>query len=213
MYSYHSATVESDSGKKLSDGVIISFAFDQMSIHLNNTDEIKINETLIINIFTKTDGCIIYNGIAKALYNNALTIDCVIFIEEKQRRKNHRMTVSIPLHVKRINRGNKNTFNLQKPILMKARDISINGILLESTLDIPDDIHFNIDLPLKNMTLNIVTDTVRKYVKDNKFYYGCTFTLQTEEELNFLRNFINNNYIYQVKNKNPKIKLYPTIRN
>ena len=39
------------------------------------------------------------------------------------------------------------------------------------------------------------------------------FTLQTEEELNFLRNFINNNYIYQVKNKNPKIKLYPTIRN
>lgn len=213
MYSYHSATVESDSGKKLSDGVIISFAFDQMSIHLNNTDEIKINETLIINIFTKTNGCIIYNGIAKALYNNALTIDCVIFIEEKQRRKNHRMTVSIPLHVKRINRGNKNTFNLQKPILMKARDISINGILLESTLDIPDDIHFNIDLPLKNMTLNIVTDTVRKYVKDNKFYYGCTFTLQTEEELNFLRNFINNNYIYQVKNKNPKIKLYPTIRN
>lgn len=213
MYSYHSATVESDSGKKLSYGVIISFAFDQMSIHLNNTDEIKINETLIINIFTKTNGCIIYNGIAKALYNNALTIDCVIFIEEKQRRKNHRMTVSIPLHVKRINRGNKNTFNLQKPILMKARDISINGILLESTLDIPDDIHFNIDLPLKNMTLNIVTDTVRKYVKDNKFYYGCTFTLQTEEELNFLRNFINNNYIYQVKNKNPKIKLYPTIRN
>lgn len=213
MYSYHSATVESDSGKKLSDGVIISFAFDQMSIHLNNTDEIKINETLIINIFTKTNGCIIYKGIAKALYNNALTIDCVIFIEEKQRRKNHRMTVSIHLHVKRINRGNKNTFNLQKPILMKARDISINGILLESTLDIPDDIHFNIDLPLKNMTLNIVTDTVRKYVKDNKFYYGCTFTLQTEEELNFLRNFINNNYIYQVKNKNPKIKLYPTIRN
>ena len=213
MYSYHSATVESDSGKKLSDGVIISFAFDQMSIHLNNTDEIKINETLIINIFTKTNGCIIYKVIAKALYNNALTIDCVIFIEEKQRRKNHRMTVSIPLHVKRINRGNKNTFNLQKPILMKARDISINGILLESTLDIPDDIHFNIDLPLKNMTLNIVTDTVRKYVKDNKFYYGCTFTLQTEEELNFLRNFINNNYIYQVKNKNPKIKLYPTIRN
>ena len=213
MYSYHSATVESDSGKKLSDGVIISFAFDQMSIHLNNTDEIKINETLIINIFTKTNGWIIYKGIAKALYNNALTIDCVIFIEEKQRRKNHRMTVSIPLHVKRINRGNKNTFNLQKPILMKARDISINGILLESTLDIPDDIHFNIDLPLKNMTLNIVTDTVRKYVKDNKFYYGCTFTLQTEEELNFLRNFINNNYIYQVKNKNPKIKLYPTIRN
>lgn len=123
------------------------------------------------------------------------------------------MTVSIPLHVKRINRGNKNTFNLQKPILMKARDISINGILLESTLDIPNDINFNIDLPLKNMTLNIVTDTVRKYVKDNKFYYGCTFTLQTEEELNFLRNFINNNYIYQVKNKNPKIKLYPTIRN
>ena len=213
MYSYHSATVESDSGKKLSDGVIISFAFDQMSIHLNNTDEIKINETLIINILTKTNGCIIYKGIAKALYNNALTIDCVIFIEEKQRRKNHRMTVSIPLHVKRINRGNKNTFNLQKPILMKARDISINGILLESTLDIPDDIHFNIDLPLKNITLNIVTDTVRKYVKDNKFYYGCTFTLQTEEELNFLRNFINNNYIYQVKNKNPKIKLYPTIRN
>ena len=42
MYSYHSATVESDSGKKLSDGVIISFAFDQMSIHLNNTDKIKI---------------------------------------------------------------------------------------------------------------------------------------------------------------------------
>ena len=213
MYSYHSATVESDSGNKLSDGVIVSFAFDQMSIHLNNTDKIKINETLIINIFTKTNGCIIYKGIAKALYNNALTIDCVIFMEEKQRRKNHRMTVSIPLHVKRINRGNKNTFNLQKPILMKARDISINGILLESTLDIPDDIHFNIDLPLKNMTLNIVTDTVRKYVKDNKFYYGGTFTLQTEEELNFLRNFINNNYIYQVKNKNPKIKLYPTIRN
>lgn len=213
MYSYHSATVESDSGNKLSDGVIVSFACDQMSIHLNNTDKIKINETLIIKIFTKTNGCIIYKGIAKALYNNALTIDCVIFIEEKQRRKNHRMTVSIPLHVKRINRGNKNTFNLQKPILMKARDISINGILLESTLDIPDDIHFNIDLPLKNMTLNIVTDTVRKYVKDNKFYYGCTFTLQTEEELNFLRNFINNNYIYQVKNKNPKIKLYPTIRN
>lgn len=213
MYSYHSATVESDSGNKLSDGVIVSFACDQMSIHLNNTDKIKINETLIINIFTKTNGCIIYKGIAKALYNNALTIDCVIFIEEKQRRKNHRMTVSIPLHVKRINRGNKNTFNLQKPILMKARDISINGILLESTLDIPDDIHFNIDLPLNNMTLNIVTDTVRKYVKDNKFYYGCTFTLQTEEELNFLRNFINNNYIYQVKNKNPKIKLYPTIRN
>lgn len=213
MYSYHSATVESDSGNNLSDGVIVSFACDQMSIHLNNTDKIKINETLIINIFTKTNGCIIYKGIAKGLYNNALTIDCVIFIEEKQRRKNHRMTVSIPLHVKRINRGNKNTFNLQKPILMKARDISINGILLESTLDIPDDIHFNIDLPLKNMTLNIVTDTVRKYVKDNKFYYGCTFTLQTEEELNFLRNFINNNYIYQVKNKNPKIKLYPTIRN
>ena len=213
MYSYHSATVESDSGNKLSDGVIVSFACDQMSIHLNNTDKIKINETLIINIFTKTNGCIIYKGIAKALYNNALTIDCVIFIEEKQRRKNHRMTVSIPLHVKRINRGNKNTFNLQKPILMKARDISINGILLESTLDIPDDIHFNIDLPLNNMTLNIVTDTVRKYVKDNKFYYGCTFTLQTEEELNFLRNFINDNYIYQVKNKNPKIKLYPTIRN
>ena len=181
MYSYHSATVESDSGKKLSDGVIVSFACDQMSIHLNNTDKIKINKTLIINIFTKTNGCIIYKGIAKALYNNALTIDCVIFIEEKQRRKNHRMTVSIPLHVKRINRGNKNTFNLQKPILMKARDISINGILLESTLDIPDDIHFNIDLPLKNMTLNIVTDTVRKYVKE-------------------------------VKNKNPKIKLYPTIR-
>ena len=213
MYSYHSATVESDSGNKLSDGVIVSFACDQMSIHLNNTDKIKINETLIINIFTKTNGCIIYKGIAKALYNNALTIDCVIFIEEKQRRKNHRMTVSIPLHVKRINRGNKNTFNLQKPILMKARDISINGILLESTLDIPDDIHFNIDLPLKNMTLNIVTDTVRKYVKDNKFYYGCTFTLQTEEELNFLHNFINNNYIHQVKNRNPKIKLYPTIRN
>ena len=181
MYSYHSATVESDSGNKLSDGVIVSFAFDQMSIHLNNTDKIKINETVIINIFTKTNGCIIYKGIAKALYNNALTIDCVIFMEEKQRRKNHRMIISIPLHVKHINRGSKNTFNLQKPILMKARDISINGILLESTLDIPDDVHFNIDLPLKNMTLNIVTDTVRKYVKDTKFYYGCTFTLQTEE--------------------------------
>lgn len=213
MYSYHSAIVESDDGKKLSDGVIVSFASDQMAIHLSNIDEIKINDTLIINIFAKTNGCIIYKGIAKNISNNALTVDCVIFMEEIQRRKNHRMTISIPLHVKRIKRGNESTFNLEKPILMKARDISINGILLESTLDIPNDIHFTIDLPLKNMTLNIVTDTVRKYVKDTKFYYGCTFTLKTEEELNFLRNFINDNYIYQVKNKNPQKKLYPTIRN
>lgn len=213
MYSYHSVTVESDTGKKLSDGVIVSFASDQMAIHLSNINEIKINATLIVNIFTKTNGCIIYKGIAKAISNNALIIDCAIFIEEKQRRKNHRMTISIPLQVKQINRGSENFLNLDKPILMKARDISINGILLESPLDIPNDIHFTIDLPLKNITLNIVTDTVRKYVKDDKFYYGCTFTLKKEEDFNFLRNFINTNYIYQVKNKNPQRKLYPTIRN
>ena len=213
MYSYHSATVESDNGKKLSDGVIVSFTSDQMAIHLSNINEIKINDTLIINIFNKTNGCIIYKGIAKNISNNAIIVDCVIFMEEKQRRKNHRITISIPLHVKRINRDNESAFNLEKPILMKARDISINGILLESTLDIPHDIHFTIDLPLKNMTLNIVTDTVRKYVKDAKFYYGCTFTLKTEQELNFLRNFINDNYIYQIKNKNPQTKFYPTIRN
>lgn len=213
MYSYQSATIESESGVKISDGVILSFACDQMTIHLDEIDNIKQNDIILINIFNRTNGYIIYKGIAKAFTNNTLTIDCVVFIKEIQRRKNHRMTISIPLHVNKINRDNQNCVNLDKPILMKARDISINGILLESPLDIPNDIHFTIELPLKNTILNIVTDTVRKYENNSLFYYGCTFTLKTEEELNFLRNFINDNYIYQVKNKNPKSRLYPNIRN
>lgn len=209
MYSYHSTTIESESGCKLCDGVVLSFASDQMTIHLAEIEKININDIILINIFTKTNGCIIYKGIAKIISGNNLTVDCVIFLEEKQRRKNHRMSISVPLHVTRIKKHNANPLELDKPILMKARDISINGILLESPLDIPDNIHFNINLPLQSMILNIVTDTVRKYQKNDLFYYGCTFILKNEDEHIFLRKFINDNYIYQVKNKNPNMKLYP----
>ena len=208
MYEYHSVVIESLEKNIVTEGIITSFKNNYLVVLNDEITELSINDKVSINIFNKMHGCMNYEGFVKSIKDNTIDIDSLIFIQETQRRKHPRITTSISLNVNKIIKNSNEEIALSKPILMKAKNISIDGILLESFLDIPENVHFNINFPLDGKSIDLLTTTRRKYQENNMHYYGCSFDLMDIEQNEFLRKFIYQNYLHQIRHKNPNFSFY-----
>lgn len=208
MYEYNTASIESGLGDRKIHGVVKSFFNDILSIQLSDECNFDLGETLTIRIYDKLNGYSIYSGIIKEYSNRVITLHCVVLDNTVQRRKSKRLLVSTPTNINKIMINKKKLLELDKTILMKAKDISSTGILLESPLDLPENINFLIDLTIENYTVKLNTTTMRKYKKNNLYYYGCTFSVENEIQHSILIKYINNRYINQIRNQSSNIPCY-----
>lgn len=134
---------------------------------------------------------------------NSVTVELKI-----KQRQAKRVLLSYPTNIKSIIIARKKLLQLNNQFFMKAKDISLSGILLESPLDIPMSTNFIINLRIDNSYIILKTTTIRKYIKDNLYYYGCTFSLNSKEDQNLLLYFINKNHKNDIKTEASKISYY-----
>lgn len=208
MYEYSSASIESNIGNKNTHCVIKSFFNDIMAIQVFEDCTFDIGDKLTIKIFDKLKGYCTYTGNIKSISNNIITLHCVVLDNTIQRRKSKRLLMSTPTNINKIVINKKKLLNLDKAISMKVKDISSTGILLESHLDVPKEINFIIDFPAGQEKITIKTTTMRKYTKNDLYYYGCTFLVEDTEKESLLLKFINTNYINQIKNQTSSLSCY-----
>lgn len=178
----------------LTTGTVETFIKDQLVITVKDSKVINLDTEVYINIFDEGKGIFRYKGIIKFVENSLVTLTNVKQLVEWERRHKKRIIVKIPLKVTTIKNKNEEVIELNKPILMVGRNLSVDGVLLESKLDIPTDVRFLVYLPIEGTEVYLETITKRKYEKDNSFFYGCEFELKDKDKDLLLRNFILKNY-------------------
>ncbi|MBW6411275.1 PilZ domain-containing protein [Clostridium weizhouense] len=194
MLKYSLVKITSIDDKTSTNGIVDKFRNNTLTMFADEKTELKFNEEIFINIFDKDDGISIYSGVICNIFENTITINNVKYLFSNNRRDSNRIIVNIPLQINKIRKKSKEAITLSKPILMTSKNLSINGILLESPLNIPKNINFFIELPIDNNFISIETFTKRKYEKNNLYYYGCEFNIHNDSNNSYLENFILKNY-------------------
>ena len=111
-----------------------------------------------------------------------------------QRREEIRVGAKAQVDVKNVRYGGNN-LALAKPFSMLVRNISTRGILLNSHLDMPKDMEFQLHLQMGRGSLNImaIARAVRKEQMEGEEFrhsYGCTLKFGSSEDERMLRRFI-----------------------
>ncbi|MGL5152323.1 MAG: PilZ domain-containing protein [Clostridium sp.] len=201
MINYQTVVVSSINQKIKRNGVVTKNCGDGITIRCTKAKDFIIGEELIIKTMNREVGQSNYSGIIGGIIENSILIKNLRLIYSKQERKKVRVIVNFPLEVDKIKKEESGLISLKKPIFMVSKNISGEGILLESNLDIPMDVHFLVEIPLPNGTIKVETKTVRKYTGNNLNYYGCVFTMLSKENKEILDSFI-------IKNHNSKFYRY-----
>lgn len=191
---YSVIKLTSTDDKILTTGIVKKIQKDTLIICANGKIKLKINQEVFINIVNKDKGIFIYNGVISDILENTIVVKNVIFLFDKERRNKNRIIVKIHLEVRQIRNVSEKVIELNKPIFMTSRNLSIKGILLECVLDIPKDINFLVELPIEDKKIYIEAITKRKYEKNNLYYYGCEFVIKDTEQNGLLEKFILKNY-------------------
>lgn len=183
-----------DDNSVLTTGKVETFIKDYLVIKVKYSENININTEVYINIFHEGKGVFKYKGKIEGVENNLVSLKEVKQLVESERRSKKRIIVKIPLKVNTIKNKKDEVIELNKPILMVGRNLSIDGVLLESELDIPEEVSFVVYLPIEKSNVYLETITRRKYQKDNSFFYGCKFEIKDKNKNDLLKNFILKNY-------------------
>lgn len=191
---YSAIKLTSADDKILITGIVKRFQKDMLIICANEKIKLKINEEVLINMFNKDKGIFIYNGVISDILKNTIVVKNVKFLFNEERRNKNRIIVKIHLEVSKIRNVTEKVIELNKPIFMTSRNLSIKGILLECVLDIPKEVSFFVELPIEDKKIYIEAITKRKYKKNSLYYYGCEFIIKDTAQNCLLEKFILKNY-------------------
>lgn len=176
----------------LSTGTVESFVKDEILVAVKEAEVLKLEKEAYINIFGDGNGICRYKGVIKNIQNNIVTLNIKQLVEYERRHKK-RIIVKIPINISTIKMENEEIIHLDKPILMIGRNLSVEGLLLETKLNIPMEVRFLVRLPIDGNDICLETSTKRKYQKDNMYFYGCEFRLKDKDKERVLRKFISKN--------------------
>ena len=191
---YCLASIKAISNNASLSGIIKKCYSDSLILLLDEEGDFKTNDFVEIKVKRKNKPMIIYEGMVSNIKDREVVIKNLRVLWIKENRSENRVLVKIPLGVTKIKDINGNIIDLSKPIHMEVKNLSTNGLLLESNLDIPENVCFLINMPIEDETMNIKTSTKRKYEEDGLYYYGCEFILEDEVNRNILDKFILKNY-------------------
>lgn len=108
---------------------------------------------------------------------------------DPEKRLDCRVSVRMDLDVDRII-FNDRVLNLPKPLQIKVDNISCSGLLMTTCLDLPKNTCFCLKIDLKNSTIDVVMEIVRKEYNGKRFLYGCRILSLAPSEQQILRQFI-----------------------
>ena len=113
-------------------------------------------------------------------------------VKEIQKRQEVRVDVRIPITIHRLIVSGAYV-SLNKPILMRVRNVSACGLLLNSDLEIPINVGFSFDLKLNSdiPPLTAVANPTRREKLNNKggYNYGCNLTLMDSMCTSMIRKY------------------------
>lgn len=108
-----------------------------------------------------------------------------------ERRLENRAVVNLIIYIKNLH-SSGNIILYDSPIKALAVNLSANGILIHSKKDFPQDSVLGLTLPIKDEEIICAAKIVRKNTVDNKFEYGCSLLMLTEQNKEVIRSFVKN---------------------
>ena len=201
MHKYCLVKIEDIDTCNITSGILENFYNKTLVISTENCHSLSLNTQYFIHIISEESGISTYEATLNEISDNKLFFNSTIFLFSKERRDSNRVLVNISLKVFEVYVDN-NVFALSKPILMTAKNLSINGVLLQCSLDLPSTSIFILKFPINNKSINLTANCKRKFFKQSMYYYGCQFKLETEFDEMLLGKFILKNKLIQSKYKN-----------
>jgi hypothetical protein len=181
-------------------GSIIEFTEKILIARCQLNRSLVLNQKVNVLIYNKLKGEVEYEGRILNTSKNFIILNDLKHIQANQRRKETRVNVAFDLPVKKINVSKTQMVQLNKVLLMQARDISSGGILLNSALDIPKYVQFHLDLPIEKEIIPCTAEIIRKEKKDSSFFYGCKLTTSFEHETDKIRGSVFKKQISERRN-------------
>ncbi len=202
MFLYNKTTIFDNSANVLSAGTIESFNMNRITILCEKGSSILvgIGQQVIVNIFDKFKGEIIYAGIIIEISDTRIIIENLEYIRGKQRREEVRVNVVMPIKIYEVFYNNT-LITLEKYIHGFIVNLSANGFLLSTTLDLPVGLRFLLSLNINNRTMPVIAHIIRKENNNNKFYYGTQLSTVNNDDKKVIRQHVLQKQIIDKKEK------------
>lgn len=166
-------------------------------VRIGQNHHLRHKDAVIIESYDDMKGLLFYQGIVSRTTSDEAFVYKLHLVDEKQRRLDVRVNVSIPLFLKGISRG-RTVKKLNRNVLMETVNISAGGMLLKTKLYIEEENACLIyDFPLDTKSIGCKAQIVRKQIEADSFLYGCKL-LTDENDRAELRKYV---YKTQIKTK------------
>ena len=106
-----------------------------------------------------------------------------------QNRNETRADVNINVEINELI-INKKLISLPKKLHMKIVNLSCGGALLFSNIELNVGTFFCGFFKINKITINVMFESLRKEIKNNKIYYGCQFVGLSKNEIKIIRAFV-----------------------
>ena len=116
-----------------------------------------------------------------------------------QRRKEYRVNVNISIPIHKIIFNNKDVIGLNKKFPANIYNISTGGVLLQSSLSVPENLKFVFNLIDENTKILCYLEIVRKEKCAEEYYYGCKLKTVFESDRERLRVFVLKKQVQNLK--------------
>lgn len=171
----------------LTEGIVKEFTRNNLSITYRNKTKLQKGEKVRINIFDKLNGLFIYNGEIREILGKEIILSNINYVKNFQRRSEVRVDVNAKFQINALKKENEEIIDLEKPILVNAKNLSASGILIRCDLDIPENVSIIIDMNIKNKLIKVLASIARKYKGKDGYYYGCAFKDLSDKDKEHIR--------------------------
>ncbi len=166
-------------------------------VRVGEHHDLQSKDCIVLEAYDEKRGLLFYQGVINRVDSDTILIKKLCLVDEKQRRTDVRINVSIPLTLKIISKGVE-FIRPNKKLLLETVNVSAGGMLLKSDKDLGDcGTHLTYDFPLEEKVLNCEAQIVRKQIDGACFLYGCKL-LNNENDRADLRKLV---FQIQVKTK------------
>ncbi len=164
---------------------VLSFYSSQNDVY----DFLSDDQEIVVSVKHALKGELKYSGRVDQLQGKKVIINLLENIHKNQRRNEVRVNVSIPVEIYKIDTLER-LIELDKYISGTVKDLSANGLLLYTDINLAEQLKFYITIQLNEEQIEIVGEIVRKIEQKNAYQYGCKIHTLSNSEADIIRKFV-----------------------
>lgn len=179
-------------------GQIIEQNKNGILIKTDYINEILTSKDIHFKIMREKDGITHYRGRPAKVNGDEIYIGQLTLLKKTQRRKEKRIPYFKEFCVNKLIIDGS-IKELPQVIPFNSRDITGQGISLESKLRLPENFSFFLDFSFIRKYLSVQTTILRTEANGETYIYGCEFPYIAEYESDAIRQFLYKHQLDEIK--------------